>query len=427
MTTELSPRVGPSPPLRGEADRLRQLRQMQRRATGLLGVMAALFVVVTVAGHGRGWSGYLQATLEASLVGGLADWFAVTALFRHPLGLPIPHTAVIPERKEQFGRTLGEFVQENFLSPDVLSERIRSAHLAARAADWLAEESNADQVVRRAGELADLVLGTSGDGDIVRQLEKELRRVIEAVPAAPTAGRILEFVVTRGLHRELLDQTVDGLGRFLDTHRSDIQARFRHQTPWWLPDLVDDRIFGRLFDGVQGLLHDVSTQPDHELRIEFDRWATSLADRLQHSPELLAKGEELKHRILARGDVADFLLPLLAEAQGTLRAQMADADSTLRRRLASGVMTSAERFRSDPQLINKAEEALESGARTVAVQFREDISDLVAGTVARWDGQETARKLELLLGKDLQYIRINGTIVGGIAGLCIHAVARALA
>src|ERR1700737_23223 len=137
----------PSPPMAGETERLHQLRQMQRRATRLLGVMAVLVVAVTVWGHGRGWSGYLQATLEASLVGGLADWFAVTALFRHPLGLPIPHTAVIPERKEQFGRTLGEFVQENFLTPDVLSERIRSAHLALRVADWLADEGNAEVVV----------------------------------------------------------------------------------------------------------------------------------------------------------------------------------------------------------------------------------------------------------------------------------------
>jgi uncharacterized membrane-anchored protein YjiN (DUF445 family) len=416
-----------APPVRGEAERQQQLRQMQRRATGLLAVMAVLFVAVTVLGHGRGWSGYLQATLEASLVGGLADWFAVTALFRHPLGLPIPHTAVIPERKEQFGRTLGEFVQENFLSPDILSERIRSSHLAARAAAWLADDGNAEQVVRRVAELADLGLGTSGDGERVRQLEKELRRAIEAVPAAPAAGRTLEFITTRGLHRELLEQTVHGLGRFLETHRPAIQSRFRHQAPWWLPDLVDDRIFGRLFDGVQGLLGDIGADPEHEFRLEFDRWAASLAERLQHSPELLAKGEELKAQLLARGDVADFVAPLLADAQAALRAQLAGADSTLRRRLASALAEAAERFGGDPQLVEKAEDGLESAARSIAVRFRQDIADLVAGTVARWDGQETAHKLELLLGKDLQYIRINGTIVGGIAGLCIHAVARALA
>jgi uncharacterized membrane-anchored protein YjiN (DUF445 family) len=182
-----------------------------------------------------------------------------------------------------------------------------------------------------------------------------------------------------------------------------------------------------LFDGVQRLLRDISADPNHEFRAELERWTTSLADRLQHSPELRARGEELKHQLLARGDLVDSFGPSLADAQAALRAQMADPDSTLRQRLVSAVMTTAERFRNDPRLIDKAEDALESGARSVAVQFRRDIADLVSGTVARWDGHETARKLELLLGKDLQYIRINGTIVGGIAGLCIHLVARVLA
>jgi uncharacterized membrane-anchored protein YjiN (DUF445 family) len=413
-----------APPVRGEAERQQQLRQMQRRATGLLGAMAVLFVAVTVWGHGRGWSGYVQATLEASLVGGLADWFAVTALFRHPLGLPIPHTAVIPERKEQFGRTLGEFVQENFLSPDVLSERIRSAELARRAAEWLANERNAQLVVRRLGELGRLLLGEGRDTG--HQLERELRRIVESVPAAPAAGRLLEFVTAHGLHRDVLDRSVVSLRRLLATHRLAIRSRFREEAPWWLPAVVDDRIFDRLFDGVQNLLQEIGADPDHPFRSELDRWARSLADRLQHSPELRAKGEELKHQLLGRGELVDSLGPLWAEAEAALRAQLDDPGSTLRQRLVGAVMTTAGRVRDDPVLIEKAEEAIESGARSVAVQFRGDIADLVSGTVARWDGEETAHKLELLLGKDLQYIRINGTIVGGIAGLGIHVVARIL-
>jgi uncharacterized membrane-anchored protein YjiN (DUF445 family) len=415
-----------SPPMSGEAERLRQLHQMKRRATGLLGVMAVLFMIVTVWGHGRGWSGYLQATLEASLVGGLADWFAVTALFRHPLGLPIPHTAVIPERKEQFGRTLGEFVQENFFRPDVLSERIRSANLARRSADWLAEVGNAEIVVGRMGDLARMILDTGRDGELGDTLEKELRRTIEAIPVAPTAARLVEFVTAHGLHRELFDQAVDGLERLLATQRPAIQARFHQQSPWWLPEIVDDRIFGRLFDGVQRALREISADPDHEVRREFDRWASSLGDRLRHSPDLLAKGEQLKQRLLGRRDLADSLRALLTEAQTTLRAQLIDPESGLRRRLVAAVTATAERFRNDPILLAKAEDGLESAARSVARQFQDDIADLVSGTVARWDGQETAHKLELLLGKDLQYIRINGTIVGGLAGLGIHIVARAI-
>ena len=416
-----------STPIRAEAERLHQLRQMKRRATGLLAVMAVSFVVVTIWGHGRGWSAYLQATLEASLVGGLADWFAVTALFRHPLGLPIPHTAVIPSRKEQFGRTLGEFVQENFLSPGVLAERIRSARVARRAADWFADRGSAEAVARRAFDLAGSVLGTGPHPDLGNLVEDELRRAVEAIPVSVTAGRILEFAITHGLHREVLEHGVEGLRRLLATNRAAIQDRFRHRAPWWLPDVIDDRIFGRLFDGVQSLLADVATNPNHELRIDLDRWAASLADRLQHSPELQAKGEALKAELLGRSDLMDSFRPLLADARAALRAQLLDADSTLRRGLTDVVVSTAERFRDDPVLLGKAEEALESAARSLAGQFREDIASLVSGTVGRWDGQETAGKLELLLGKDLQYIRINGTVVGAIAGLCIHALAQALA
>jgi uncharacterized membrane-anchored protein YjiN (DUF445 family) len=382
---------------------------------------------VTIWGHGQGWSAYLQATLEASLVGGLADWFAVTALFRHPLGLPIPHTAVIPSRKEQFGRTLGDFVQENFLSPDVLSERIRSAQLARRAADWLAVRRNAESVVRRAGDLASSAPGAGGHHDLGDVLEDELRRALEAVPVSTTAGRILEFVVTHGLHRELLEQSIDGLGRLLATNRAVIQDRFRHEAPWWLPDVIDDRIFSRLFDGLRSLLAEVAANPDHPLRVDIDRSAASAADRLQHSPELRAKGEALKAELLGRPDLMDSFRLLLADARAALRAQLIDPDATLRRRLTDVVVSTAERFRNDPVLLDEAEEALESGGRLVAEQFREDIASLVSGTVARWDGQETARKLELLLGKDLQYIRINGTVVGAIAGSCIYVLARALA
>jgi uncharacterized membrane-anchored protein YjiN (DUF445 family) len=223
-----------------------------------------------------------------------------------------------------------------------------------------------------------------------------------------------------------LEHAVRVLRRVLATNRVAIQDRFRQEAPWWLPDVVDDRIFGRLFDGLQGLLGDVAANPDHELRIELDRWANGLADRLQHSPDLQAKGEKLKAELLGRPDLVDSLRPLLAEVRAAVRAQLTDSDSTLKRRLTDVVMTTAARFRDDPVLLDRAEDAVESGARFVAQQFSGDIAGLVSGTVARWDGQETAGKLELLLGKDLQYIRINGTVVGAIAGLCIHAAARAI-
>jgi uncharacterized membrane-anchored protein YjiN (DUF445 family) len=399
---------------------------MKRRATGLLVFMGVVFVVITVLGHGRGWAGYGQAAVEASLVGGLADWFAVTALFRHPLGIPIPHTAVIPARKDQFGRTLGEFVQQNFLSPDVMADRARTAHLGSRLGSWLADQNNAAVLARRSGELlvglADLVR----DEDVRGLLEDELRRAVEAVPMAPVAGRMLHLLTVGGRHQELFESAVEGFSSFLDNHRADIQERFRRQTPWWLPEAVDARIFDRLFDGVRTLLQEVRSNPQHELRQEFNEWITSLADRLEHSPELRERGEEFKRELLIHAELRQWSASMWAEGKARLRAQVDQPDSAFQQRLADALVAAGRRLRDDPALQAKIDDLLDSGARYIAEHFHDDLAGLVTGTIERWDASETSRKLELLLGRDLQFIRINGTIVGGLAGLVIHALAQAL-
>jgi uncharacterized membrane-anchored protein YjiN (DUF445 family) len=415
-----------APPLRGEEARSRQLRAMQRRATGLLVIMAVTFVAVTLLGHGRGWSGYLQAALEASLVGGLADWFAVTALFRHPLGVPIPHTAVIPKRKDYFGLMLGEFVQQNFLSPDVVADRVRSAHFGARVAEWLSEPDNAEAVAENAGDvlvgLADMVR----DEDIHQLLAEELRRAAESIPVAPLAGRLLRMLTAEGRHQELFESIVQSLSTFLADNHDAIYDRYQRETPWWLPEAVDIRIFDRMYEGVVKLLQEVQTDPHHELRAQFDQWVGSLSDRLQTSPELLTRGEALKQSLLEHAELRDWSSSIWTEAKATLRSQVADPQSNLRRRLAEAVCAAGQRLSTDPVLAGKLDEKLEAGTRYVTENFHEEIAGLVSGTVARWDADDTSHKLELLLGRDLQFIRINGTVVGGLAGLVIHVVALAI-
>jgi len=333
---------------------------MKRRATGLLVVMAIAFVLVTRLGHGRGWYGYLQAAVEASLVGGLADWFAVTALFRHPLGVPIPHTAVIPKRKDYFGEMLGEFVQENFLSPDVISERVRSAHLGTRAAEWLSDPNKAQIIAENAGDLlvglADLVR----DEDIHHLLGEELRRAAESVEIAPLAGRVLRVVTAEGRHEELFESIVQSLSTFLSDHREALYLRYQEETPWWLPEAVDIRIFDRMFEGVAKLLQEVQTDPHHELRIQFDQWINSLADRLQTSPELRERGEDLKQTILDHAELRDWSSSIWTDAKATLRTQVVDPESNFRRRLADAVCGAGKRLSTDAALSAKLDEKLEA-------------------------------------------------------------------
>jgi uncharacterized membrane-anchored protein YjiN (DUF445 family) len=414
------------PPVREEIQRVRRLRAMQRRATGLLVVMAVAFVVITIFGDTTGWTGYLQAAVAASLVGGIADWFAVTAVFRHPLGLPIPHTAVIVERKDKFGETLGAFVQENFLSPDAMSARLREAHIAERLGVWLADQGNAEVVARHLADGAVELADTLRDEDVQEALHEQFRRGLENVPLAPLAGKALLAATEDGRHQQLLDVVLRGAGRFLDENRETLRVRFEEETPWWVPTAIDRRIFDRLLDGLCSFFETINADDRHELRARLDDWINDFADRLEHSPEYRTRGEELKLELLDHPELRRWLGSLWVDAKAALRAQAADPDSELRARLTDAIVASGLRLRSDPVLAGKVDDVVEWGIRYVGENFHAEIAGLVSGTLARWDAEETSRKLEILLGPDLQFIRINGTVVGGLVGLAIHFVGNVI-
>jgi uncharacterized membrane-anchored protein YjiN (DUF445 family) len=415
------------PPSPTEERKRRQLVTTRRRATALLGAVAVVFAATVVAGaEGGSWLGYVQATAEASMVGGLADWFAVVALFRHPLGLPIPHTAIITERKEQFGETLGDFIQTSFLTPDAVAERVQLARVGERVARWLAEPANAERlaghILDGAVELADLL----EDETVHDVLEAMVRDRIESASLVPMAGRALETLTREGRHAEVVDAALRGLDRYLDERRDDLQARFRDQAPWWLPGAVEDRIFERLLDGVRAVLGDMATDHHHGMRRALDDRILRFIDELQTSPELRARGEQLTRELLEQPEVRKWVASIWADAKTQLRAQADDPTSHLRRQLAGAITAGGRRLLEEPALATKVDEAAEAAARYVVEHFGSEITELVSGTIARWDGEETSRRLELLLGPDLQFIRINGTVVGGVAGLCLHAIAQAM-
>ena len=396
---------------------------MRRRATALLLVVTAVFVAATVAGA-HGWMGYVQATAEASMVGALADWFAVVALFRHPLGLPIPHTAIIPERKDQFGETLGDFVQSSFLTPETITERVRTADVGHRLGAWLSHPGNAGRVARHLADAAVAVADLLKEDDVHAALETFIRDRIESVPLAPVAGKGLRMATESGRHRELVDAAIKGLDHYLDEHRFELQARFGEQSPWWLPGAVEDRIFDRLLDGVRVVLCEMAANPTHPLRRTLDERLLALAVELETSPELRARGEQIKHDLLEHPAVRQWMASLWTDVKAQLRTQADDPDSELRSRLADAIAAIGGRLSDDAALAARVNDIVESAARYVATQFSDEIGNIVQSTIARWDGEETAHRLELLLGPDLQFIRINGTVVGGMAGLLLHVIAQ---
>ncbi len=414
----------PSP----SAERKRaQLIVTRRRATLLLGAVTGVFLVTVVADADSGsLLGYVQATAEAAMVGGLADWFAVVALFRHPLSLPIPHTAIIPERKAQFAETLGEFIQSSFLTPDAVAERVQLAGVGDRVAHWLADPDNA---ARLAGHLADGAVQVADllrDEDVQRALDGIVRQRLEATPLAPLAGRALHAITRDGRHDELVDAALVGLAGYLDEHREELHRRFEGQSPWWLPGAVEDRIFTRLLDGARAVLDEMVHDRGHDLRRLLDERIAVLAEDLQTSAELRARGDQLARDLLDQPQLRTWVAGLWTEAKATLREQAADPDSELRRGLARAIAAGGQRLLAEPALSAIVQDGAEQGARYVVEHFGDEITRLVSDTIARWDGEETAERLELLLGPDLQFIRINGTVVGGLAGLTLHTIAQTL-
>ncbi len=273
-----------------EARRARQLVVMKRRATALLAAVTVAFLAVTRFGGSSGWAGYAQAAAEAAMVGGLADWFAVTALFRHPLGLPIPHTAIVVERKDQFADTLGQFIQESFLTPDVIVERLQAAAVVDRLAEWLGHPEHAARAAAELTSALGVVLDFAPDEEVQRNLEGALTERIDAVALAPMAGRTLEFLITDRRQDAVLDAAFAGLARYLGEHGTELRDRVGPESPWWLPGAVEDRIFERLLEAARTVLSSMAADPDHQLRRTFDQYLAKLAEDLQHSPELAERG-----------------------------------------------------------------------------------------------------------------------------------------
>ena len=407
--------------------RARDLAAARRRATALLVGVTGLFMAVTAAGAHGTLLGYVQAGAEASMVGGVADWFAVTALFRRPLGLPIPHTALIVERKDQFAATLGQFVQENFLNADVLAERIHSARLVPRLAAWLSDKANAARFAGRTADLVVTVAETLRDEDVQRVLTAELTRAVEAVEVAPLAGKALRVIIAGGHHAEFFNAILAGADRYLAGHYAELRELFEGESPRWVPDAVYRRVFDRLYTRLRERLVTMADDPHDQARQQFEAWIAGLPDRLETSPELRERGERLKRDVLSSVGLRDWSSSLWQKAKETLRIQAADPESELRRRLADALVAAGRRLAADYRLQEGLERMVDSGVRTLADQFHDELAGLVTGTIERWDAAETSSQLELLLGRDLQYIRINGTVVGAGVGLALHAIVLALA
>jgi len=405
---------------------------MKAIAGGLLLVAAATYVVTLRVAASAGpagapaWLAYLRAAAGAGMVGGLADWFAVTALFRRPLGLPIPHTAIIPTRKDAIGQSLGDFVGTNFLAEQVVRDRLRRAGLAARVGAWVAREPNADRVSAELAALARAGLGVLRDEDVQAVLDQVITRRVAAIPLGPPLGTLLGRLVADGAHRGLVDLTIDNAHTWLLDNRGAVVDVVARQAPAWSPRFVDEAIAERVYAEVLRVVGEVRADPQHPLRASFDAYLTTFAADLRTDPATQQRVEALKLGLLAHPDVRMAVGQAGATVRRLVLEAVDDPSSELRRRASAAVRDVGLRLVADPDFAAKVDRWVEDAVAHVTTNYSAELTTVITETVQRWDGAGTARKIELQVGSDLQFIRINGTVVGALAGLAIQALSQVI-
>ena len=392
----------------------------------LLAFAGVVFIVARMLEARYGfWMGALRATAEASLVGGLADWFAVTALFRHPLGIPIPHTAIVPRRKDRVGRTLGQFVQKNFMSRPVVEAKLRSLRVAERLVEWLSEPGNARLIARQTITAVSSGVQTLDDSAIEPVVERSVTERVRAFKMAPVVARLMEVLTEDDRHQDLLDDFIHGAARTLDQNREMIRERIEKESPWWLPEAVDDKIYRKVVGSIERTLAEIENDPDHPLRKRFDRSVREFMEKVDSSPEMHAKIERWKEELLATDTVKRFSSSLWTDSKAAI-VRYAERPESFREGggVERAITSFAEHVKSDPELMEKLNEAIVDVAIYMVERYQDDVGEFIAVTVASWDPEHTSKRVELAIGRDLQFIRINGTLVGGLAGLVLYLVSR---
>jgi uncharacterized membrane-anchored protein YjiN (DUF445 family) len=412
-----------------DAEREARLNAMKRRATGLLAVALLVFIAASLYEPQFAWLGYVRATAEASLVGGLADWFAVTALFRHPLGLPIPHTAIVATRKERIGQILGNFVQNHFLSREVIAANLRRVHPAERAAQWLADREHARQVARQFASGLVKTLDSLPHNELQDLVSQVVRNRVRSFKVAPALGKTLALALADNRQEELLNATVKLAADAVRGNRDLIRERVKAETPWWVPPVLDDKIYEKIIGAVERLLHDMVMDPAHPLRGAFDEAIRDFIDRLQHSPDVIARAEALKEEWLMGASTDDLSRRLWEGIRQAVSKYATGSDAAGGggpSPLDSGLSEFGTALLSNPTLLAEIDDLLIDVTANVVEKYRHEIGGLIAQTVAGWDPAATSRRFELAVGRDLQFVRINGTLVGGLVGLTIYTITRLL-
>jgi uncharacterized membrane-anchored protein YjiN (DUF445 family) len=403
-----------------DEERRRGLRRMRTLAVGLLLFAAAVYVATL---DQDGFLGFVNAGAEASMVGAIADWFAVTALFKHPLGIPIPHTALVPKRKDELGRGLEEFFGENFLQEGIIRDRVAAATISRRLGVWLSAPTNARRVVDEVSDVAAIALSRVSDDHIVELVESMLVPRFREEPIAPLLGTFVVEVVRDDLHHGVVDLALEELHRWLLQNPDTFAAVLSERAPWWAPPRLNEAVTTKIHSEAIRWLADIRDDPHHHARAALDSMLAQLGQDLLFDEDTQARAEGLKLRLLDHPQFAATGISLWNALRRALLGALREPQGALRARLQRELTAFAERLSADEELRQRLDGLAADAAVFAVERYGAELTTVITHTIERWDGHEAARRIELHVGRDLQFIRINGTIVGGLVGVVIHTAA----
>ena len=407
-----------------DAARRTALTSMKRLAAGLLALMALIFTVSFALQDRYPWLEYVRAAAEGGMVGAIADWFAVTALFRYPLGLRIPHTNIIANRKDEIGASLGEFVETNFLSENVIRGKLESVQPSRRLGTWLTIEKNAEKLTDELAVAGQGLLNLLGDDAIKNLIESVAREHLVKPEWGPSLGRVGERLVTNGQQHAAVDLLLDRADGWLRAHPEAFGRVVSQRLPTWLPGFVDKLVDDKAYREVLAFVASARQDRQHPVRKALDDYLSEVMHDLQHEPAMINRVETLKAEVLDNAKLREFAGDTWATVKASLIEALQDPASALRVGIRSTLEDVGRRLTTDAALGSRIDRWLADTASYAVANYRHEIAGVITETVERWPAAETAAKIELQVGRDLQFIRINGTVVGALAGLAIFTIAN---
>ncbi len=404
-----------------EAQQVAELRRHRNIATASLVGAVGVYVATQLVEDPSYTVLLVRAGAEAGLIGGIADWFAVVALFRRPLGLPIPHTAILPRNKERLGAGLGRFVARHFLDPEVVQGRLRSSEPARRLGDWLADRDNSALVAERLLALAPDVIRAFEDREVRGFYSDTFRDQLRRLDLAPMVQRLVWLFMESRQHQRLFDRSLRLARELLVANRQVIYRRVEEKSSWWIPRRFDHKLAEAIVGGVEEWLEDLS-DPGHKARKEFDRAVWAMARGMQGSDAVRERLDMVRDQLLESPELQQILEQIWSDLRAAALDGVDQPDSVFRQSLVQGLQRFGRTLLDDPEARSRLDDRMTLLLRELILPFRDSIGEFIADVVRDWDSEGLSRRLELTVGRDLQFIRINGTLVGALVGMAIFVV-----